>query len=62
MSKIACLIMTKCTWRVIAVHDLCSCLLPQCEAFRTCRLGFPITTLMHDKGSERQLYLFQSLL
>jgi len=24
--------------------DLCCCLLPRCEALRTCRLGFPITT------------------
>ena len=26
-------------------HDLCCCLLPRCEALRTCRSGFPITTL-----------------
>ena len=25
-------------------HDLCCCLLPWCEALRTCRLGFPIAT------------------
>ena len=30
--------------RVIAVHDLYCCLLPQCKALRTCRSGFPITT------------------
>jgi len=28
--------------RVIAAHDLYCCLLPQCEALRTCRSGFPI--------------------
>ena len=31
--------------RVIAVHDLCCCLLAQCEALRTCRSGFPIATV-----------------
>ena len=31
--------------RDIATHDLCCCLLPQCEALRTCRSGFPIATL-----------------
>jgi len=31
--------------RAIAAHDLYYCLLPQCEALRTCRSGFPITTL-----------------
>jgi len=36
--------------RVIAVRDLYFCLLPQCEALRACRSGFPIaTTLIHDK-------------
>jgi len=30
--------------RVIVVYDLCSCLLPQCEALRTCRSGFLIAT------------------
>ena len=33
-----------CTWRVIAACDLYCCLLPQCEALRTCRSGFPIAT------------------
>ena len=32
--------------RVIAVHDLCWCLLPQCEALRTCRSGYPIATVL----------------
>ena len=27
-----------------ATHDLCCCLLPRCEALRTCRSGFPIET------------------
>jgi len=30
--------------RVIAAHDLYCCLLPQCEALRTCCSGFPIAT------------------
>jgi len=30
--------------RVISSGDLCCCLLPQCEALRTCRSGFPIAT------------------
>ena len=33
-------------------HDLYCCLLPRCEALRTCRSGFPIaTTLIHDKSA-----------
>jgi len=31
--------------RVIAVCDLYCCLLPQCEALRTCLSGFPIATV-----------------
>jgi len=31
--------------RVIAARELYRCLLPQCEALRTCRSGFPITTV-----------------
>jgi len=31
--------------RVIMACDLCCCLLPQCEALRTCRSGFPIATV-----------------
>jgi len=31
--------------RVIAAHDLYCCLLPQCDALRTCRSGFPIATV-----------------
>ena len=30
--------------RMIAAHDLYCYLLPQCEALRTCHLGFPIAT------------------
>ena len=39
-----------CAWREqaiireIATHDLCCCLLPGCEALRTCRSRFPIAT------------------
>ena len=29
----------------IAAHDLYCCLLPRCEALRTCRSGFPIATI-----------------
>jgi len=32
---------------VIAAHDLYCCLLPQCQALRTCRSGFPIATQSH---------------
>ena len=32
------------TTRVISSRDLYCCLLPWCEALRTCRSGFPITT------------------
>jgi len=31
--------------REIATHDLYCCLVPQCEALRICRSGFPIATL-----------------
>ena len=46
--------------RVIAVHDPYCCLLPQCEALRTCHSGFPIATLPRtsatsDKDHLRQL-------
>jgi len=33
------------TTRVISSVDLYCCLLPRCEALRTCRLGFPIATI-----------------
>ena len=37
--------------RVISSGDLYCCLLPQCEALRTCRSGFPIATLhVSDEG------------
>jgi len=35
-------------------HDLYCCLLPRCEALRTCRSGFPIAIILITKGS-RQL-------
>ena len=35
--------------REIATHDLYCCLLPRCEALRTCRSGFPIATVGVDK-------------
>jgi len=34
--------------RVIAACELYCCLLPWCEALRTCRSGFPITTVQDD--------------
>ena len=37
------------TTRVISSGDLYRCLLPQCEALRTCRSGFPITTWCCDQ-------------
>jgi len=30
--------------------ELCCCLLPQCEALRICRSGFPIATVQYDTG------------
>jgi len=32
--------------RVVVARDLYCCLLPQCEALRTCRSGFPIATVL----------------
>jgi len=34
--------------RVIMACELYCCLLPQCEALRVCRSGFPIATLSHE--------------
>jgi len=34
--------------RVIAARDLHCCLLPQCEALRTCRSGFPMATALTE--------------
>ena len=36
-------------------HDLYCCLLPRCEALRTCRLGFPIATVVQS-GKVRYLW------
>jgi len=33
--------------RVISSGDIYCCLLPRCEALRTCRSGFPIATVEH---------------
>jgi len=33
--------------RVIMACELYCCLLPQCEALRTCRSGFPMATVVH---------------
>ena len=36
-------------------HDLCCCLLPRCEALRTCRSGFPIATMgIHETINNNQ--------
>ena len=37
--------------RVISSGDLYCCLLPRCEALRTCRSGFPIATLTCSCGA-----------
>ena len=37
--------------RVIMACELCCCLLPQCEALRICRSGFPIATLRKPQDS-----------
>ena len=42
--------------RVITACELYCCLLPQCEALRICRSGFPIAT----KGSERISTIYES--
>jgi len=36
--------------RVILSGELYCCLLPQCEALRTCRSGFPIPTMLAYKN------------
>ena len=41
------------TRRVIMACELYCCLLPQCEAVRICRLGFPIATVLHWIKSHR---------
>jgi len=37
--------------RVIVACELCCCLLPQCEALRTCHLGFPFATGAMQSGA-----------
>jgi len=44
---------------LIAACDLCCCLLPQCEALRTCRSDFPIATVPTVK-IKSELTLVQS--
>jgi len=43
--------------RVVATRGLYCCLLPQCEALRTCRSGFPtatiFTSLVHNNNVEK---------
>jgi len=41
--------------RVIAACELSCCLLPQCEALRTCRSGFPIATVSTDAAGNLML-------
>jgi len=41
--------------RVIVARDLYCCLLPQCEALRVCRSGFPIATVGHLHLQHRHL-------
>ena len=50
-----------CMWReqaiiVISSGDLYCCLLPRCEALRTCRSGFPIATVYLWKGIFFQVF------
>jgi len=37
--------------------DLYCCLLPQCEALRTCRLGFPIATMPCTHAQSNNLHI-----
>jgi len=50
--------------RVIAAHDFYYCLLPQCEALRTCRSGFPIATISKSLLNQTDkcvgMYVFES--
>ena len=39
--------------REIATHDFYCCLLPRCEALRTCSSGFPIATLVWNSHCTR---------
>ena len=43
--------------RVISSGELYCCLLPQCEALRTCRSGFPIAAVEIDLRCIRQIFL-----
>ena len=43
------------TTRVISSGDLYCCLLPRCEALRTCRSGFPIATVFDQTRSHNFL-------
>ena len=38
------------TTRVISSGDIYCCLLPRCEALRTCHLGFPIATPLNERN------------
>jgi len=42
--------------RVIMACELYCCLLPQCEALRICRLGFPIATIPYPSTSFKLSY------
>jgi len=44
--------------RVISSGDLYCCLLPRCEALRTCRSGFPIATAVCVRNQETFKLLF----
>jgi len=46
--------------RVISSGDLCCCLLPRCEALRTCRSGFPIATIQGLITKPMRFFLFSS--
>ena len=48
--------------RVISSGDLYCCLLPQCDALRTCRSGFPIKTVPKDVTSTALFFGFTFLI
>ena len=48
--------------RVISSGDLYCCLLPQCDALRTCRSGFPIATVPKDVTSTALFFGFTFLI
>jgi len=50
------------TRRVIMACELCCCLLPECEALRICRSGFPIATIVLTYDNQSILSSFSLFL